>query len=294
MSHIFLSYSRADTEMMRRVRNALVGEGLSVWTDENLLPGTPSWQAGIQQAIEKAWCVVVLLSPDAKKSDWIANELSYADMQDLAIFPVLIRGEEKESVLLSLINIQRIDVRTRFLAQMQALVDALEAHQNALATSDERPVEAPSIQPNRNKLQLRFWKELQERSKGKTSLFINLQPHARHWMSTSAGRSGISLGYVVSMMNWSSVELYIDVGDKVKNKSVFDTLFASKEAIETEYGDQLVWQRLDNKRASRIMQRFDGVGLTAQDKWPDLQDRMIDAMIRLDHVFRPRLANIKL
>jgi hypothetical protein len=294
MSHIFLSYSRADTEMMRRVRNALVGEGLSVWTDENLLPGTPSWQAGIQQAIEKAWCVVVLLSPDAKKSDWIANELSYADMQDLAIFPVLIRGEEKESVLLSLINIQRIDVRTRFLAQMQALVDALEAHRKALSTSDERPIEPPSVQQDRHKLRVQFWKSLQERSNGKTHLFVNIKPQPQHWLNTSAGRSGISLGYVISMMNWASVELYIDVGDKAKNKAVFDVLYAQKEAIEKEYGTQFIWQRLDNKRASRIMQRFDGVGLTARDKWPELQDRMIDAMIRLDHVFRPRLTNIKL
>src|SRR5690242_5799893 len=106
MKHIFLSYSRTDADMMKRIRDTLREEGLPVWTDESLTPGTPSWQSAIEEALENAGGVVVLLSPDARKSQWVANELSFASAQGVAIFPVLVRGDEKDSVPLQLANTQ--------------------------------------------------------------------------------------------------------------------------------------------------------------------------------------------
>ena len=68
LTFLFLSYSRADSDTMGRVREALTGEGLSVWTDENLTPGTPSWKQAIERAIEDAGCQnglqLILLMPE--------------------------------------------------------------------------------------------------------------------------------------------------------------------------------------------------------------------------------------
>ena len=291
MKHIFLSYSRADTDTMGRVRESLSGEGLSVWTDENLTPGTPSWKQAIERAIEDAGCVVVLLSPEAKKSEWVANELGYANTHGIAVFPALIRGEEKEAVPLELINAQRIDARTRFLAAMQMLVDAVQAHLKTLEEPDT-PTEAGIEWTNRSEAYVRFWKGLQERSKGRTELFVNLKPRDQYWMNTGIGRQGISLGYVLSN-RWASVDLYIDTGDKQRNKAVFDALQAQQAAIEADFGERLEWLRLEHKRSSRIIRRFEEGGLTPTDDWPALQDRMIDAMIRLDRAFRERVGKIE-
>jgi CBS domain-containing protein len=48
------------------------------------------------------------------------------------------------------------------------------------------------------------------------------------------------------------IELYIDYGDKDVNKRLFDSLFFQRHQIEGRLGEPLEWERLDQKRASRI------------------------------------------
>lgn len=44
MHDIFLSYSRTDTKTMQKVKQTLLDTGFSIWTDEGIEPGTPSWK----------------------------------------------------------------------------------------------------------------------------------------------------------------------------------------------------------------------------------------------------------
>ncbi|MEO8609692.1 MAG: toll/interleukin-1 receptor domain-containing protein [Chloroflexota bacterium] len=105
--HIFLSYSRQDTDIMRRVRDDLRKAGLSVWTDEGIEPGSPSWEQTIQNAVEQSVCLIVLLSPSAKNSTWIRREVGYAeDTAKKAIFPVLVRGTISNATPIRLISHQ--------------------------------------------------------------------------------------------------------------------------------------------------------------------------------------------
>jgi hypothetical protein len=292
MKHVFLSYSRTDADMMKRIRDTLREEGLPIWTDENLTPGTPSWQSAIEEALENAGGVVVLLSPDARKSQWVANELSFASAQGVAIFPVLVRGEEKDSVPLQLANTQRVDLRARFLVGMQSLVDALREHLAKLGGGDESPVDETAWMDRRRQY-VQFWKMLQERSKVRTDLFTNLSSLDTYFLSTSAGRKGVKFGYLIAL-NWGTVNVYIEIGDKDRNKAFFDALYAQREAIESEMGEALDWRRLDNKRASQVGRKFEDGGLENRASWPGLIDRMIDTMIRLDKAFRPRINAIEL
>lgn len=67
---IFISYSRRDTETMRRVAYFLRDQGYKVWVDnEKLIPGTPAWEEAIEKGIKQAFAIVVLLSPDSKDSE---------------------------------------------------------------------------------------------------------------------------------------------------------------------------------------------------------------------------------
>ncbi|MBL8147395.1 MAG: toll/interleukin-1 receptor domain-containing protein [Anaerolineae bacterium] len=109
---IFLSYSRRDARLMRRVRADLRAEGFAVWTDENLKPGTPSWMHGIEDAIGSAMCIIVLLSPDSRKSEWVEKELSTAKIHRKQIIPLLVRGDERTALPILLSNTQYADVRT--------------------------------------------------------------------------------------------------------------------------------------------------------------------------------------
>lgn len=110
--HVFLSYSHKDMQIMRRVRDDLRAAGLTVWNDENLTPGTPSWKNAIEKAIENTGCLVVILSPDAKESEWIERELDYARACRVPILPVLAAGDERNAIPFELINVQRVDIRT--------------------------------------------------------------------------------------------------------------------------------------------------------------------------------------
>lgn len=139
-----------------------------------------------------------------------------------------------------------------------------------------------------------FWTELLKQSNDKTKLFANISPNRYSWVGTGAGRSGISFNFVIHR-DWGSAELYIDhdrdTGEK--NKAIFDALHAQKDKIEAEMGSPLEWERLDEKRASRIRKRFSIGGLSTPDNWPKLQEQMIDAMIKLDGALRGRLARIR-
>jgi len=48
------------------------------------------------------------------------------------------------------------------------------------------------------------------------------------------------------------IEVYIDTGDKARNKKAFDLLELNKQEIESRLGVVLEWERLNHRKASRI------------------------------------------
>ena len=147
----------------------------------------------------------------------------------------------------------------------------------------------------RHNYRLRFWERLLENSQKKTSLHSNISPSTDSWISTGSGKSGLTFNYVITF-KYGQIELYIDRGKdrKDENKQIFDEFQSHQDEIEKEFGDKLRWERLDDKRASRISKRFRNAGLNDEDKWDRLQDNMIDGMIRLEKAFRGYIQNIRI
>ena len=142
----------------------------------------------------------------------------------------------------------------------------------------------------RGQVYLRFWTQLLEQSRERTPLFANKPPVAEYHLHTYAGRSGFSLGYIISVHGWVAVDVFIDMGDKARNKHAFDALLAERTSIEKTFGAPLDWQRLENKRASSIEYRIEEGRFDRESEWPLLQERLIDAMIRLDKAIQPHIA----
>jgi len=122
---IFLCYSRQNLAAMRKVEAVLRGAGFSVWTDEGLEPGMPSWTDAIEEAVAQARAMVVLLSPAAKGSKWVKREVMVADALGKLIYPILIEGDAFSAVPFQLIDVHWVDGRQglqeavgRVLAQM--------------------------------------------------------------------------------------------------------------------------------------------------------------------------------
>ena len=89
--------------------------------------------------------------------------------------------------------------------------------------------------------------------------------------------------------------MYIDRGDEVQNKNIFDHLHAHKEAIEHAFGGPLSWERLDAKRASGIKKVIELGGYRSPEShWPEIQAEMVNMMSRLERALAPELANLGL
>jgi hypothetical protein len=140
----------------------------------------------------------------------------------------------------------------------------------------------------------RFWTELLDRAKQKTKLHSAISPTQDNWVGTTAGERGLVLNYVIRKHE-VNVELYIDRGKDAddENETIFDTLAASKAAIEDAFGAPLEWQRLEGKRACRIKKEIGLGGYRDEAKWPAIQDAMIDAMVRLDRALRPYIRKLQ-
>jgi hypothetical protein len=136
----------------------------------------------------------------------------------------------------------------------------------------------------------KFWESLIRLAKEKSNLHDNLAPSPRGSIRLKNTR-GLKFIYVANNYD-SRIELYIKRGDSALNKSTFDQLFEHKEEIEIAFGDQLSWERLDNRKSSRIGFYFSGGVKSDESEWEPLQTAMIDAMIRLEKVLSPFITQL--
>ena len=134
-SYFFMSYSRENVSLQRKVIAGLRERGVKAWVDiENLIPGSPAWEREIERAIRGAAGAIVLLSPEANNSEWVRREISFAEQNEKRIFPVLIHGDEDDSIPLRLSNHQRVDLRRNFNSGLDELANALREHLDVTAT----------------------------------------------------------------------------------------------------------------------------------------------------------------
>ncbi len=91
---MFLSYARHDRNQARTVSDTLKAAGIDVWdAAESVTPGE-NWARSIGNALENCNAMVVLISPEAMKSDDVKREIEFAltapNFAD-RVLPVLIK-----------------------------------------------------------------------------------------------------------------------------------------------------------------------------------------------------------
>jgi len=80
-------------------------------------------------------------------------------------------------------------------------------------------------------------------------------------------------------------EIYLDTGDQNKNKEIFDKLYLDKENIEREYGSEIYWERLDQRRACRICVYKDGNINLDTDELTKIKEWAIEKLLKFKEVF---------
>lgn len=103
-----------------------------------------------------------------------------------------------------------------------------------------------------------------------------------HWYDIAIGVSRAHVGLtLVNKEGCIGVELYIN-----DDKELFDELFEKREEIEAKLGITLDWQRLDDKKASRIMHRIPGLNFDDHSNYDKLMNEMIDKGVLFAKIFK--------
>ena len=140
-----------------------------------------------------------------------------------------------------------------------------------------------------------FFGELLDRVKAQHSnLTRATKAYPQNWFTYPVGRSGFSISTTFAQGNVFRVELYIDTGDRTKNKAAFDALHKDREAIESGIDKPVVWERLDDRQASRIYCGTDGSINDDPARLETLQTWAVELVAAFHGVFKPRVQKLKL
>ena len=130
---VFISYSRKDTTIVRRLFEALEARQLGAWVDWEGIPPTAEWWSEIQAAIEGTEAFISVMSPDSLASKVCQDELAHAVKHNKRLIPLLYRdaaaaATENVAVPPALARINWIYIRDSddFAAASEKLFQAIE------------------------------------------------------------------------------------------------------------------------------------------------------------------------
>jgi hypothetical protein len=126
---VFISYSGPDEKWADLLRTALSKYDVEAWDPASQIAPGENWGLKYGKALENADAVVVLLSPDSVKSDWVRHEIQYAlsspQFRDRLI-PVVVRPTEEIPWILRKLKVIRATKEPDETARR--IVNALRRH----------------------------------------------------------------------------------------------------------------------------------------------------------------------
>jgi hypothetical protein len=177
----------------------------------------------------------------------------------------------------------------RLLLEIQPLIPLPEAAEFQTQIGAKQAAERKE-RAERHELRYRFWASLLDAARPQTSLHATRSPSDDSWIWGGVGRTGYGLNYVIRQRD-GQVELKI--GGEVSNgAAAFAALKAERATIEAAFGGPLEWEEPPAIGGWRICHRTEGGYRDAETEWPAIQDRMIEAMIRLHVAVRTRVVNL--
>lgn len=109
------------------------------------------------------------------------------------------------------------------------------------------------------------------------------------WYSFSSGLPGILYSASFAQGGKARAEIYLDQGNQDNNKALFDKMKETEDEITNDFGHQLEWERLDDKRASRIAIYREGVIDTSDGELEEIRKWHIENLLKFKKVFQPRI-----
>ena len=110
MYKVFISYSRSTEDFSRKLAKELSNIGYDIWLDVEDIPGGMKWSSAIQQGLDTADVMLVVVSPGAMSSLNVEDEWQYFMDKQKPVIPVLY---EPADVHFQLNRLQYIDFHSQ-------------------------------------------------------------------------------------------------------------------------------------------------------------------------------------
>jgi len=144
----------------------------------------------------------------------------------------------------------------------------------------------------RHRVRQNFWSQFINEINKHNSYCRNISPSNDNWIGIALGISGVSLNLVISK-KYARTEIYINRGSQEENKRIFDYIYNDKEMIEKEFGDVLVWEKLEDKVTSRIKYEIPNVSYFEESDWLEMNEFLISSVDRMMKGMRPTIKKLK-
>ncbi|MCD1147835.1 DUF4268 domain-containing protein [Peptoniphilus sp. KCTC 25270] len=129
---------------------------------------------------------------------------------------------------------------------------------------------------------LNFWTEFNRVVTENGKPFNVRKATTDHWYDVAIGTSDAHISItLVNKDGTIGVELYVR-----DCKDLFDNLYEHKEEIENKLGFNMHWERLDDKKASRIKSYIPGLNFNKQGNYPELMNLVIERVVLMRNVFK--------
>lgn len=144
----------------------------------------------------------------------------------------------------------------------------------------------------RHVLRREFWTGLLALGKERGHPHVRVSPSTEMSISAGSGVSGVWYYYEI-LQRGARVVLRIDRGDAETNRRIYEQLHSARERIEGEMKVPLKWDHQEGTRRCDVRYHLDEGGLLDRESWPDLQERMVDAMIGLVKAIGPEIQRLE-
>ncbi|PCF49417.1 DUF4268 domain-containing protein [Staphylococcus delphini] len=132
---------------------------------------------------------------------------------------------------------------------------------------------------------LYFWTEFNQFITDLGKPFNIRKATTNHSYSVAIGTSEAHINVIlINKEHKIGIEIHIK-----ENKDLFDQFYINKEEIEKKLGFKMDWQRLNNKKKSRIIVNMYGLDFDNKGNYKELITEIIDKVVSMRSVFREYL-----
>lgn len=121
-SQVFVSYSRDDSQFVRRLVDDLTKRGVDIWLDVRDILASERWDSEVQEALRESDFFMIVLSPTSAGSENVQDEIAYALSKKKRVFPILYQDCD---IPFRLARVQYVDFRQDYPAGLELLLEQM-------------------------------------------------------------------------------------------------------------------------------------------------------------------------